>query len=96
MGNRLNVKRHPLHDERGNTKLYDLDGDHRVYHPVCDHTRFWDKVFPFTGTCMDCGATIELGSWVVLPDDEHPHLSDDELRAERERYNEFWAGSHEP
>lgn len=83
------VKHDQLHHERDNTREY-RENDHRVHHAVCAHTRFWDKEYPRTGTCLDCGATIALGKWHVV--DGETHLSDMELSSERTRYNLFWRG----
>lgn len=30
---------------------------------ACQHHQIWDKVFPYTGYCLDCGAEIQLGSY---------------------------------
>ena len=88
------VRTAQLHHERDNTRPY-ADGDHRVHHQVCTHTRFFDKDpspedgvgFLTHGVCLDCGATITLGGWKLTT---HPHLPDEHLAIERRRYNELW------
>lgn len=88
MTRKLETKHDQLHHERWNSKTYDLQADHRVHHQACTHTRFWDnQVPPVTGMCMDCGCEIELGTWKVNPATAH---TDEQLHAERKRYNDFW------
>lgn len=35
----------------------------RIDPDKCEHHQYMDKVLPYTGTCLDCGAEIQLGSY---------------------------------
>jgi hypothetical protein len=63
----------------------------RVEVSVCNHSQFLDTDTSISkGVCLDCGAHIKYQTWGILS--EMKILTDSELEAKREQFNEIWFG----